>query len=179
MLPLYQPRATSPWCLGFLPTPGWASVTPTPAVPNVMATKAGVHEGTVVLGGPERKTVEALVRRGIANYEAEYVLNEKYSYYAYRFTFRLNLETHWEPSSGLKSARDLVDNLKPGWTNNKLSRVRTFHGGPWDARQLHLPLGGLATDLDTEHGGTDANKRDVARQVGRLNVADLEIWDRA
>jgi hypothetical protein len=79
MLPLYQPHATSPWCLGFLPTPGWASVAPTPAVPNVMATKAGVHEGTVVLGGPERKTVEALVRRGIANYEAEYVLNEKHS----------------------------------------------------------------------------------------------------
>jgi len=26
----------------------------------------------------------------------------------------------------------------------------------------------VATDLDTEHGGTDANKRDGARQVGRL-----------
>ena len=41
--------------------------------------------------------------------------------------------------------------------------------------ELHLPLGGLATDLDTEHGGTDANKRDVARHVGRLNAADLEL----
>jgi hypothetical protein len=52
------------------------------------------HEGTVVLGGRERKTVEALVRRGIATYEAAYVLNEKHSYYAYRFTVRLNPETH-------------------------------------------------------------------------------------
>ena len=40
---------------------------------------------------------------------------------------------------------------------------------------LHLPLGGLVTDLATEHGGIDANKRDAARQVGRLDVADLEI----
>jgi hypothetical protein len=32
----------------------------------------------------------------------------------------------------------------------------------------------LATDLDTEHGGTDANKRDGARQLGRLNVDDLQ-----
>ena len=40
---------------------------------------------------------------------------------------------------------------------------------------LHLPLRGLATDLDTEHGGTGANKRDGARQVGRLNVADLQL----
>jgi hypothetical protein len=29
--------------------------------------------------------------------------------------------------------------------------------------------------LDTEHGGTDANKRDPARQVGRLNVAGLQL----
>ena len=33
--------------------------------------------------------------------------------------------------------------------------------------------GVVVTDLDTEHGGTDANKRDGARQFGRLNVADL------
>jgi hypothetical protein len=50
-------------------------------------------EGTVVLGGRERKTVEALVRRGIAICDAEYVLNDKHSYYAYRFTVRLNPET--------------------------------------------------------------------------------------
>jgi hypothetical protein len=36
-------------------------------------------------------------------------------------------------------------------------------------------LNGLATDLDTEHGGTDANKRDGARQLGRLNVEDLQL----
>jgi len=35
--------------------------------------------------------------------------------------------------------------------------------------------GGVVTDLDTEHGGTDANKRDAARQLGRLNVADLQL----
>jgi hypothetical protein len=45
------------------------------------------------LGGQERKTIEALVRRGIATYQAEYVLNEKHSYYADRFTVRLNPET--------------------------------------------------------------------------------------
>jgi hypothetical protein len=48
------------------------------------------HEGTVVLGGRERKTIEALVRQGIATYQAEYVLNEKHSYYASRFTVRLS-----------------------------------------------------------------------------------------
>jgi hypothetical protein len=46
---------------------------------------------------------------------------------------------------------------------------------PETPRRLHLPLGRVATDLDTEHGGTDANKRDVARQLGRLNVADLRL----
>ena len=33
----------------------------------------------------------------------------------------------------------------------------------------------LATDLDTEHGETDANKRDGAGQVRRLNVAGLQL----
>jgi hypothetical protein len=47
--------------------------------------------------------------------------------------------------------------------------------GPEKARRLHLPLGGLATDLATEHGGTDANKRDGTKQVGRLNVDDLQL----
>ena len=37
----------------------------------------------------------------------------------------------------------------------------------------HLAL--LATDLDTEHGETDANDRDGARQVGRLNAAGLQL----
>ena len=46
---------------------------------------------------------------------------------------------------------------------------------PEAAGRLSLSLNGLATDLDTEHGGTDANKRDGARQVGRLNVAGLPL----
>jgi hypothetical protein len=46
---------------------------------------------------------------------------------------------------------------------------------PKAAGRLSLSLNGLATDLDTEHGGTDANKRDGARQVGRLNVAGLQL----
>lgn len=33
----------------------------------------------------------------------------------------------------------------------------------------------VATDLATEHRGTDANDRDVARQRGQLNVADLQL----
>jgi hypothetical protein len=43
------------------------------------------------------------------------------------------------------------------------------------AGRLSLSLNGLATDLDTEHAGTDANRRDGARQVGRLNVAGLQL----
>ena len=42
-------------------------------------------------------------------------------------------------------------------------------------RRLDLPLSVVTTDLVTEHGGTDANKRDVARQRGRLDVADLDL----
>jgi hypothetical protein len=38
-----------------------------------------------------------------------------------------------------------------------------------------VEVGKLATDLDTEHGGTDVNKRDGVRQVGRLNVAGLQL----
>jgi hypothetical protein len=29
--------------------------------------------------------------------------------------------------------------------------------------------------LATEHGGTGANKRDAARQLGRLSIADLQL----
>jgi hypothetical protein len=45
---------------------------------------------------------------------------------------------------------------------------------PDTPRRVDLLLGVVATDLATEHGATDANTRDVARQVGRLNVADLQ-----
>jgi hypothetical protein len=41
------------------------------------------------------------------------------------------------------------------------------------ARRLRLSLSLVATDLDTEHGGTDANERDAVRQLGRLNTAGL------
>jgi len=34
---------------------------------------------------------------------------------------------------------------------------------------------GLATDLATEHGGTDANEPDAVRQGGRLNLADMQL----
>ena len=40
--------------------------------------------------------------------------------------------------------------------------------------ETFLP-GVVATDLDTEHGGTDANYRDGARQLGRLNVDYLQL----
>jgi len=40
--------------------------------------------------------------------------------------------------------------------------------------ETFLP-GVVATDLDTEHSGTDANKRNTARQVGRLNGADVQL----
>jgi hypothetical protein len=43
------------------------------------------------------------------------------------------------------------------------------------ARRPSLSLSVVATDSATEHGGTDANKRDGARQVGRLNVAGLQL----
>ena len=40
--------------------------------------------------------------------------------------------------------------------------------------ETFLP-GVVATDLATQHHGTDANKRDGARQLGRLNIADLDL----
>jgi hypothetical protein len=33
----------------------------------------------------------------------------------------------------------------------------------------------VATDLATEHGGTDANKRDAVGQGGRLDVAGVQV----
>jgi hypothetical protein len=51
------------------------------------------REGTLVLDGRGRKSVEALVRRGLATYEAEYVLSETSGYYVYRFTVGLREES--------------------------------------------------------------------------------------
>ena len=50
-----------------------------------------------------------------------------------------------------------------------------MNNAPEMASMLHLPLRGLVTDLATEHGGTGVNKRDAAKQFGRLNVADLDL----
>jgi hypothetical protein len=67
-------------------------------------------------------------------------------------------------------------------TKNRLepspfSRIMTtiHENAPETVGRLYLSLNGLATDLDTERGGTDANKRDGARQLGRLNVDDLQL----
>jgi len=46
---------------------------------------------------------------------------------------------------------------------------------PKTARRLHSAARLVVTDLDTEHGGTDPNKGDGARQLGRLNVDDLDL----
>jgi excisionase family DNA binding protein len=46
-------------------------------------------DGEVIVTGEKRKTVEALVKRGLATYSGEYVLNEVHRYYFYRFTVRL------------------------------------------------------------------------------------------
>jgi hypothetical protein len=45
------------------------------------------REGEVVMSGKTaRRTVEALVQRGLAKYEVEHVLNETHWHYFYRFT---------------------------------------------------------------------------------------------
>ncbi|HTX98049.1 MAG TPA: hypothetical protein VME67_26405 [Mycobacterium sp.] len=55
-------------------------------------------------------------------------------------------------------------------------RSGTHHARRWRACNGETCLPGVvATDLDTEHGGTDANKRDGARRLGRLNVDDLQL----
>lgn len=60
-------------------------------LPELTPTQLGMlerlrREKTVVLDGRGRKTLEALVRRGLATYEAEYVKSEQSDYYIYRFT---------------------------------------------------------------------------------------------
>ena len=57
----------------------------------------------------------------------------------------------------------------------RVGRGNSTKSAPETARLLYLPLCGLATDLDTEHGGTDANKRDAVTQLGQLNIAGLRI----
>lgn len=50
------------------------------------------REGEVQLNGRHRKTIEALVKRDLATYKAEHVLNETHGYYGYRFTVRLRTD---------------------------------------------------------------------------------------
>jgi hypothetical protein len=65
---------------------------------------------------------------------------------------------------------------RQGDEDTHLRFVRFDGAGQTEAAgRLSLSLNGLATDLDTEHGGTDANKRDGAGQVGPLNVAGLQL----
>ncbi|WP_396929195.1 hypothetical protein [Mycolicibacterium sp.] len=45
-------------------------------------------EGEVAINGQSRKTVEALVRRGLVSYEVHHVLNSNSNGYIYRFTVR-------------------------------------------------------------------------------------------
>jgi hypothetical protein len=43
------------------------------------------------------------------------------------------------------------------------------------ASTLLTAPGVVATDLDTEHGGTDANKRDGRDSLAGLNIDDLQL----
>jgi hypothetical protein len=57
-------------------------------------------------------------------------------------------------------------------------RSGTHLARPWRAYRAMgetFRPGVVATDLGTEHGGTDANRRDGARRLGRLNVDDLQL----
>ena len=66
--------------------------------------------------------------------------------------------------------------MKTKSTREPTMRSGTHLARPWRAYRAMgktFLAGVVATDLDTEHGGTDANERDGARQLGRLNVADL------
>jgi hypothetical protein len=63
------------------------------AMPNLTQTQLELlgrlrNDGQVVVGGRARRTVQALVKRGLATYEVEYVLNANHMYYYYRFTVR-------------------------------------------------------------------------------------------
>ena len=42
-------------------------------------------------------------------------------------------------------------------------------------RRLHALFAALGTDLGTEPSESDANKRDVVKQAGRLNAAELDL----
>ncbi len=57
-----------------------------------------------------------------------------------------------------------VHRLASTYRNTACPNLERYGGQVLEmAGRLHLPLGGLATDLATEHGGIDANKRDAVR----------------
>ena len=55
------------------------------------------------------------------------------------------------------------------------SDIETPGCRPETTRRLHLLFAVLGTDLGTEHGEFDANKRDVVKQAGRRNAVDLNM----
>ena len=68
--------------------------------------------------------------------------------------------------------------MKTTSTLQPTMRLGTHLACPWRAYRAlgkRFLAGVVVTDLDTEHGATDANKRDGARQRGRLNVAHLDL----
>ncbi len=58
------------------------------------------------------------------------------------------------------------------WGADVLGPQRT-PGSP--ETRLHALFAVLGTDLGTEPGELDANKRDVMKQAGRRNAVDLDI----
>jgi hypothetical protein len=82
--------------------------------------------------------------------------------------------------SGLAGAVQRLDCLRSLWKSWRLGDVESRGTAvgrriPKKVVDPQITQHSLATDLDTEHGGTDANKRDGARQVGQLNVAGLQL----
>lgn len=61
------------------------------------------------------------------------------------------------------------------WRSRLICNRVTRDGSRRGLRMGPLMAVGMATDLATEHGGTDANKRDGASQRERLNLADVQL----
>lgn len=78
-------------------------------------------EGEVIFSGPTaKKTVEALAKGALVDYDAEYALNEKHLYCAYRFTVRL------KPIS--LTSKDKQPRDTPGTRTNRFGRNGSGEG---------------------------------------------------
>ena len=90
-----------------------------------------------------------------------------------RWRLSFALEVAADASRSLpRAASCVIPGSKRSWHRAKTLDIDMAQ----EAQQVGPPPSRvMATDLDTEHGGTDANKRDGARQVGRLNVAGLQL----